>query len=199
MARVAKASKRKKFITPPRKPGQSLTVTSAEPAKTGKPSLSRPSKAAAPIEKRKPGRPAKASIVAPPISTRATKTASRAPAPPPTPKVSKEELRAQVDKLEQLVTTLRAKNREANKAAKGATARISELEQQVAQLEKKSASAPAPVRRPGPSKPARAERLGREVDPGNTDPPGAAVQEPAPLNDDAETALDNLEEHLGQE
>jgi hypothetical protein len=198
MARVAKASKSTKSITPPREPGRSLTVTATKPAKTGKPTLSTRSRAAAPIEKRKPGRLAKGSIVAPTISTRATKTASRPPAPPLAPKASKEELRVQVEKMEQLVTTLRAKSREANKAAKGATARISELEQQVAQLEKKIASASAPARQPGPPKPARPKRQGHEIDPGDTVPPSVAVQDPAPLDEEAEAALENLEEHLGQ-
>jgi hypothetical protein len=163
MARVAKASKSTKSITPPREPGRSLTVTGTKPAKTGKPTLSTRSRAAAPIEKRKPGRPAKGSIVAPTISTRATKTALRAPARPLAPKASKEELRVQVEKMEQLVTTLRAKSREANKAAKEATARISELEQQVAQLEKKIASASAPARQPGPPKPAQNARATRLI------------------------------------
>jgi DNA-binding transcriptional MerR regulator len=198
MARVAKASKSTKSITPPREPGRSLTVTGTKPAKTGKPTLSTRSRAAAPIEKRKPGRPAKGSIVAPTISTRATKTALRAPARPLAPKASKEELRVQVEKMEQLITTLRAKSREANKAAKEATARISELEQQVAQLEKKIASASAPARQPGPPKPARAKRQGHEIDPGDTVSPSVAVQDPAPLDEEAETTLEKLEEHLGQ-
>jgi len=100
--------------------------------------------------------------------------------------------------MEQLITTLRAKSREANKAAKGATAHISELEQQVAQLEKKIASASASARQPGPPKPARAKRQGHEIDPGDTVPPSVAARDPAPLNGEAETALENLEEHLDQ-
>ena len=39
---------------------------------------------------------------------------------PPAPRVSKEELRAQVEKLERILASLRAKSRETNKAAKTA-------------------------------------------------------------------------------
>jgi vancomycin resistance protein YoaR len=58
----------------------------------------------------------------------------------PLPKISKDDLRAQVTKLELTVTTLRTKNREANRAAKMIAAKIGELEEHVAQLEKKLAS-----------------------------------------------------------
>jgi hypothetical protein len=37
----------------------------------------------------------------------------------------------------------------------------------------------------------------REIDPGDAVPPGVAVEEPAALDLEAETALENLEEHLG--
>jgi hypothetical protein len=51
-------------------------------------------------------------------------------------------------------------------------------------------------------KPLRAKRQSREIDPGDAVPPGGvtgvAVQEPAPLDEQAETALENLEEHLSQ-
>jgi hypothetical protein len=65
---------------------------------------------------------------------------------------------------------------------------------QIAQLEKRVAAAPASSQQP---KPARAKRRSREIDPGDAVPPGVAVQEPAPLDEEAETALENLEEHLG--
>jgi hypothetical protein len=115
----------------------------------------------------------------------------------PAPKVSKDELRAQVEKLEQLVASLRAKSRETNKAAKVAAARIAELEAEVTELEKRAA--PLPVREPRSPKAARAKRKSREIDPGDAVPPGVAVEDPAPLDDEAETALENLEAHLAQE
>ena len=79
-------------------------------------------------------------------SAPATKTAAKAKLPKgikvvgakqvaaataPAQKVSKDELRAQVEKLERTNATLRAKGREATQAAKTAAARIAELEEQV--------------------------------------------------------------------
>jgi uncharacterized protein with von Willebrand factor type A (vWA) domain len=170
MARTAKAGK------------TTRSTTAANKTKAPRPAASKRSPLA--IEKRKPGRP---------------KTAVRVPSAPPAPKVSKDELRAQVDKLEQLVASLRAKSRETNKAAKVATARIAELESQVATLEKKVAAPPPSVRASRPPKPPRAKHRGREIDPGDAVPPGVAVEEPAPLDDEAETALENLEAHLPED
>ena len=126
---------------------------------------------------RKPGRLAKASVAVPPKAT------PRAAAPSPPPKVSKDELRAQVEKLEQLVASLRAKSRETNKSAKAATARIAELDAQVARLAAKAAAPP----------PARAKRRVREID------PGEAVQGAEPLDDGSETASAKLDAHLTDE
>ncbi|WP_158745275.1 hypothetical protein [Acidisphaera sp. L21] len=198
MARVAKVSKSTKSATPVRKPARPTTAAASKPATTVVSTPTKRSKAVAPTEKRKPGRPAKAAVIAPTIAAKATKTTARAPAPPPAPKVCKDELRAQVEKLELTVTTLRAKSREANKAAKASTARIAELEDQVAQLEKKLASATAPVRQAALPKAPRAKRQAREIDPGDAVPPGVAVQEPAPLDEEAKSVLENLE-HLGHE
>jgi nitrogen fixation protein len=89
---------------------------------------------------------------------------------------SKDELRARVEQLERANTTLRANNREVNRAVKTAAARIAELEDQVAQLEQQVAQ---------PSAPARAKRQRREVD--DSVPPRVAVQEPVALDEDAET------------
>jgi hypothetical protein len=73
------------------------------------------------------------------------------------------------------------------------------LETQVEELEKTLAAAPPPVQEPKPAKPARAKRRSREIDPGDAVPPGVAVEEPAPLDDEAETALENLDSHLSHE
>jgi hypothetical protein len=84
---------------------------------------------------RKPGLPA---------ATAAKATArGRAPAPTratATPKLSKDELRGQVEKLERANATLRAKGREANRDAKSSASRVAELGGEVARLEKKLAS-----------------------------------------------------------
>ena len=88
----------------------------------------------------------------------------------------------------------------ANRAAKTAGARIAELEDEVAQLEQQAAPPSAPAKRsPKPPVPARAKRPRRDVDPGDAVPPGAAVQQPAPVDEEAETALENLPEHLKAE
>ena len=122
---------------------------------------------------------------------------SRAPAP----KLGVKELRALVEKLEQANAKLRAKGRESAKAAKAATARIADLEQQVSQLEKNAAAQPVPATRNAKPKPAatgRSPRKTRGVDPGDAVPPGVAVEKPAPMDKEAETALKNLEGHLGR-
>jgi chromosome segregation ATPase len=123
-------------------------------------------------------------------ATKPTRTA----APTGTPKLSKDELRTRVETLERANATLRAKSRDANRAAKTAAARIAELEDQVAQLEKRLASAQPKAT---PSASSRRSRRSREIDPGDAVAEGVAVQDPAPLDEKAETALENLTEHLG--
>ena len=119
---------------------------------------------------------------------------------PSLPKLSKDELRAQVEKLERTNANLRAKNREASREAKTMAARIAELEEHVARLEKQLVAQTAAAggdRSALASKGRRARH--REIDPGDSMPPGVAVEEPAPLDLEAETALANLEERLGDE
>jgi len=151
---------------------------------------------------RKPGRPAAATAK---TSAKVTKTTA-APehagaAAPAAPKLSKDELRARVEALERANATLRTKSREAGRAAKTAAARIAELEDQVARLEKSAApprppTAPAPAKDgPKPAAPARSKRQRRGVDPGDA----SAVDEAAPLDKEAETTLENLEENLKAE
>lgn len=117
-------------------------------------------------------------------------------------KVSKDELRAQGEKLERANGLLRSKNREANRAAKVAAARIAELEGQVADLEKRAAAATTPVQPSEtaigtPVKSGRGKRRDRVIDPGDAVPPGVAVQQPAPPPDaEATKARENLEKHL---
>ena len=124
-------------------------------------------------------------------------TPRMAPSPP---KLSKDELRAQVEKLERANVNLRAKSREANRQAKITAARIAELEEQVARLEKQlvAQTATAGGDRAALAPKGRRARH-REIDPGDSVPPGVAVEEPAPLDLEAETALANLEEHLGDD
>jgi hypothetical protein len=107
------------------------------------------------------------------------------------PMVSKGELRAQLEKLERTNATLRAKSRAATRAAKTAAVRIAELEEEVARLEKRVASQAASAKR-------SAKQAGRSIDPGDAVPSGVAVAEPEPLDEEAEGALEKLEEHLGE-
>jgi len=83
----------------------------------------------------KPGR--RVAAAKPPKSVKATPPAKK-PAAVRAPVVSKDELRAQLEKAQTTITALRAKSREANRLAKEAAARIAELEAKVAQLEKTS-------------------------------------------------------------
>src|SRR5271165_1258259 len=172
MARPAKATPAKKPATPGRKPGRPAAATAKTSAKVTKAPAAAPERAAA--------------------------------ASPAAPKPSKDELRARVEQLEHANATLRTKSREANRAAKMAAARIAELEDQVARLEKSAApprpTAPAPAKRgPKPVAPVRSKRQRRGVDPGDAVPPGAAVEEAAPLDEEAATTLENLEENLKAE
>ena len=91
------------------------------------------------------------------------------------------------------MATLRARGREANRASKQANARIAELEEEVARLEKQVSSQAAAAKR---SATRAAARKSRDIDPGDAVPPGVAVQEPEPLDEEAETVKGNLEEHL---
>ena len=146
------------------------------------------------VSTRKLGRPAAtpAKTPAKPAKAPAAAKPTRTAAAPAAPKLSKDELRTRVEALERTNATLRAKNREANRSAKTAAARIAELEDQVAQLEKRVVSA---QRQSKPSASPR-KRRSREIDPGDAVPEGVAVQEPAPLDEEAKTALENLTEHL---
>ena len=176
----------------------STTKTQASGARRGRPPGSTSAKAAATAKPAKGRRPA----IAPPAVTR-RKPATAAPAP----KVSKGELRAQVEKLERTVATLRARSRDAVRAAKQATARIEELEAELAA--KPAATAPrAASRTPRPAAKAdtptaprktrarRGQALSDERDPGDAVPPGVAVAEPEPMDEEATTAFENLQARL---
>src|SRR3954447_13126376 len=91
---------------------------------------------------RSPSRPtvALAKVPAKPVKAPATKP-PRTAALSAAPKLSKDELRERVEALERANAALRTKGRDANRAAKAAAVRIAELEDQVAQLEKRLASA----------------------------------------------------------
>lgn len=153
------------------------------------------------VPKRKPDPPAAVAQTPPVKATKAAAAPKRTPvAAPPVPKISKDELRAQVEKLEGTVATLRTKNREAKRAAKTAAARIAELENQVVQFEKQAVAQTAPAKRSSkPSPTARSKRESKGIDPDDAVPPGVAIEEPSALDQEAKTVRANLEEHLGGE
>jgi hypothetical protein len=82
-----------------------------------------------------------------PVAGAKPASASKAAAAPSLPlgQVSKGDLRAQIEKLEEANAKLRAKSREAAREAKLSANRIAELEQHVAQLEKRLKRNAAPV------------------------------------------------------
>jgi hypothetical protein len=83
---------------------------------------------------------------------------------------------------------LRVKNREANRTAKAATARIAELEENVTRLAKKAElQTPPGANGEQAAKPSRAKRQSRSIE----------DQKPAPLDEEGETDLEHREEQLG--
>ena len=119
-----------------------------------------------------------------PKTTLAASSAKAASIVAAAPKLSKDELRIQLEKLERANTSLRARSREMNKAAKAAALRIADLEAQLADLQGRAASRGASTNRVAKRSGAPAgARKPRELDPGDAVPPGVAVLEPAPLDD----------------
>ena len=102
------------------------------------------------------------------------------------PKVSKDELRTQVQKLTASVATLRAKLREATKAAKLAVARSADLEEQVAQHERNAGPEQSKVRKITRAKGTRGKTT--RPDSGDAVSPGGAVEGLLPVDDEAEAA-----------
>jgi len=195
MARAAKTTTTTKSAVRGRKPGSPASVAAKTPAKVTKPAVA-PKRTAtvAPVSTgRKAGRAA-AAVVPAKAPAKATKLAA-APkratvAAAPALKLSKDELRVQVEKLERANATLRLKNREANRTAKAAAARIAELEENVAQLEKNAAAQTSSVKGERAAKPSGAKRQSRSVDHGSAVLPGLADQKPAPLDGEGEAALE---------
>ena len=171
--RVARSTK---TTTKPAAQGAAPTRT-----KTGTPALATKAKAA----------PAPS---APKSATRGKLSAATGPAAatPRVPPPSKGELRAQIEKLEAANAMLKAKSREANRAAKAATQRIAELEADLARLQEEAARPPVVGK---PAKPRKAAPR-PAVDPGDAVPPGVAVATPEPMDEEAVAARAALDENL---
>lgn len=135
-----------------------------------------------------------------PTSAKATGRAPSRVSATITPKLSKGELRAQVEKLERSNAKFRAKSRAANREAKSSAARITELEEEVARLEKKGASQAAAAGRGSKS---GAARRGKRQSPsrhsGDAVPPGVAPENRPPLDAEAASERGMPEKQLGGE
>jgi hypothetical protein len=127
----------------------------------------------------------------PPAKAKAKVAAAKKPAAAAKPSVtsaralSKDALRAQVEKLERANTALRTKNREANRAAKLSAARMVELDGEVARLQTQLAAA-----LPDSGSPTR------DIEPRDAVPPSVAPADPEPADSEAEIGRENLEAHL---
>ncbi len=107
----------------------------------------------------------------------------------PLGQVSKGELRAQIEKLEQVNTKLRAKNREAGREAKLSANRIAELGKQVAQLERRLKPKATPAESPEKlSRTKTSKQRGPKVVPGGGVLSGASNADDTSLDRDAKTA-----------
>jgi hypothetical protein len=119
--------------------------------------------------------PAKAPAKATNVAAALKPPAAAAPAL----KLSKDELRVRVEQLERTNATLRAKNREANRTAKTATAWITELEEMSPGLLKQVASQTPSTKEEQAAKTSRAKRKSPGVDRGHSGPAGVAANDPA--------------------
>ena len=137
-----------------------------------------------------------------PTSSRSKSADAAVPAAAPTrvPPPSKGELRAHIEKLEAANAALKAEGRETNRNAKAAARRIAELEEQVTQLQADGPKKPLPAAPVAVE--AKTVRRGRPpgrsktIDPSDAVPPGVAVQDPEPLDEDAANARDALENSM---
>ncbi len=89
-------------------------------------------------------------------------------APVKAPVVSKDQLRAQLEQAQTTIAKLRAKAREATRAAKSSAAQIAELEAKVAQLGKETVAKPVKQRRRKVAEPVDAEVTAETQDPDAT-------------------------------
>jgi hypothetical protein len=117
--------------------------------------------------------------------------AVKAAAPPKKPAtvkatvISKDELRLQLEKAQATNATLRAKSREATRAAKESAAQIAELEAKVAQLEKKLSSQEKPTTSSAPISDKPAKPRGRRT--AVKAEPGESIEAAEPVPADSET------------
>jgi len=139
---------------------------------------------AAPNKAVKPAKPGRRAAAAKPIKVAKAAAPAKKPAVVKAPVISKDELRAQLEKAQATIASLRIKSREATRAAKASAAQVAELEAKLAQLENKSSahekpSSPAPAS-DKPTKP-RGRRPAVKAE------PDAAIEPAEPVMADSET------------
>jgi hypothetical protein len=194
-APTMKAAKPAKSTTVSRKPVRSPAVVPKKGAPTAKRvAAKRPVAAGAAAQGRKSPLVARSPAVAAPRGAKVSKPSIKVAAGATASKPRIDALAAQIAKLEQSVSALSAKSNKASKLAEVAAMRILEMAARVADLEAKLAAAPAA----GPQV-ARVEATEvtpqvNDADPGDWGPQDAAVQKPAPIDDEAAgEALENPE------
>ncbi len=138
-----------KTKTPARKPVKAVAAKTVKATKAPAPKKTVAKKTVAKIAAKAPA------VVKKPVT--------KAVAPARAPVVSKDELRTQIEKLNNTIAGLRVKNREAVKALKTAENKIAELEHEISQIDVKPVvEAPAAPRKPRAVKP-KAEPVEVEV------------------------------------
>jgi DNA repair exonuclease SbcCD ATPase subunit len=180
-----------------------VAKTAATPAKPNLPARKSVSRPGTPTKKAATAPAETPAMKTPRVAakmSRSTPAPARTSTTTPTaaPKLRKDELRAQIAKLEGSNATLKAKSRDMNRTIKAANNRIAELEIELAELREQASAAQAVAKPVKEAKAPRAARTSRKapIDPGDAVPPGVAVEDPQPLDEEAQTARDALEEHL---
>jgi septal ring factor EnvC (AmiA/AmiB activator) len=110
----------------------------------------------------KVGKPGRRPATAKTVKTVKSAASAKKPAKTKAVVVSKDELRAQLEKAQNLIAAFRAKSREAVRAAKASATQIADLEAKVAQLERKLA-APEKSTKPVSAAVKPAKQRGRKV------------------------------------
>ena len=137
--------------------------------------------------------PARKTANAPVRPAKAPATPKRqSPAASAKQEASANEFQEHLNELEKANAKLRGRQQAADRSGKILEARLSELEARMAVLEERitrlERTGEKPARRP------RTTRRSRDIDPGDSVPEGVAVQEPEPLDEEAEAALEHLQQ-----
>jgi hypothetical protein len=152
---------------------------------------------AKPAGAKRPAAPPRKAAKAPVKTARPAASPKRAlPAEFAIPEAPADEFQDRLERLEKAYATLRTRQQAATRAAKAWEERLAGLEGRMDAVEQRAVRADHAARRTaGPASRPRATRRPHEIDPGDSVPEGVAVQEPQPLDPQAEAALEQLQ-HL---